>query len=646
MEFFAATRLGYAPIPVSQRMTTLPKDDAPRAPRTPGQPAEGAPDRGAAPVAPPAMRTPAQGIAAAVGARTPEPARAPTTGSVSLSPGTIVDGRYRVIRFLNQGGNGVVHEVEHLRTGRRLAMKSLVDDASAARLEQEARATSLMKNAHVVKITDMGPAPGARSVAPYLVMELLEGQSLRDLLDDAGQLPLELTVNIALQVCECLAEAHNRSVIHRDLKPENLFLLRSPWPNQYDVVVLDFGVMKIAGEGPIPKGSLTRTGSTVGTPYYMSLEQLRNSSAVDARADIYSLGVVLYECLAGRKPFVADTIGDLVYALCSGPPTPLARLRPDLPPDVCDAVMRSLKMNREDRQPSMTELGATLLPHGHPAFSLWLRAADSAPPANLTPMAALHEPMRPVAPVIAQVPTAIVPIAPIAPAPPTPDEGEGTTVTAVAPHREIEVEDSVTSDGQPTGKLHARQRHDRETPTEMYQASGSGSAFGDRDTPTRALPAPSLPDLESALARSGAAAPAGPQTLISADQAPTFRLEPPRFGAATERMLGQDSRAVQPIASGGASAASPPRFDAPVDPLLAAQKVEPRTTGTYSAVVPAAKPGWQVSLDKALTTVGGFVEDLARKVKAQPPPIRYAILATGALCVILLFVLFVVLVFR
>jgi serine/threonine-protein kinase len=625
-------------------------------------------------------------------------------GGSGLAPGAIVDGRYRVIRFLNQGGNGVVHEVEHLRTGRRLAMKSLVDDASAARLEQEARATALMKNAHVVKITDMGPAPGTRNIAPYLVMELLEGQSLRDLLDEAGQLPLELTVNIALQVCECLAEAHGRTVIHRDLKPDNLFLMKSAWPGQYDVVVLDFGVMKIAGEGPIPKGSLTRTGSTVGTPYYMSLEQLRNSSAVDARADIYSLGVVLYECLAGRKPFVADTIGDLVYALCSGPPTPLARLRPDLPPDVCDAVMRALKMNRDERQPSMAELGAALLPHGHPAFGLWLRAGEGTPPMSLTPMASLREaaprgvvptpaspmaavvpiarpaavtvatpapmspgapmsgpatsgPVTPASPLATMTAVAMVPSAPSAPAAkasPTPPKGEGTVVTAAPePRPAEEPEDAAdAADALPTGPIMMRSRDNRETPTEMYQAPAFG---GDRDTPTRALPAPSLPDLEAA-ARA-AQAPGPPE------RANTFRMEAPRFGAGTERMLGPDARVAQGVGQEAPSGAGAPdtlhsglRFDAPQEaPRFEMPKdaprfdaaIEPRKTGTHAAVAPPGdKPAWQQSLDKALATVGGFVEGLVRKVRAQPPPIQYAVLATVILAALLIVVLFIVLLAR
>src|SRR4029078_4316027 len=147
------------------------------------------------------------------------------------SPGTVIDGRYKIVRFIGQGGNGLVHEVEHIRTGRRLALKSLVDESGYGRLEQEARATCLMRNDHAVRITDMGRT---ESTGPFLVMELLEGQSLRALLEEAGEIPLQLWVNIALQVCECLTEAHGHGIIHRDLKPENIFLCESEWPGQYD----------------------------------------------------------------------------------------------------------------------------------------------------------------------------------------------------------------------------------------------------------------------------------------------------------------------------------------------------------------------------------------------------------------------------
>lgn len=295
----------------------------------------------------------------------------------SFRPGTIVDGRYRVLRLIGGGGNGLVHEVEHMRTGQRLALKSLLDPTMYQRLEQEARATSLLKSPRAVKIVDMGTSP---TDGPYLVMELLAGQSLRELLHDAGQLPLEMTINIALQVGECLAEAHAAGIIHRDLKPDNIHLAPGPKPNLYDVKVLDFGIVKIGQDAPVPGGSLTRTGSTVGTPYYMSLEQLRNPSGVDGRSDLYSLGVVLYESLSGRKPYDVDTIGDLVYALCSGPPTDLARLRPDLPPPVCRSVMRALGPERDERHESVVDLCRELAPFGDRSVAVWIDEPRAQPP--------------------------------------------------------------------------------------------------------------------------------------------------------------------------------------------------------------------------------------------------------------------------
>ncbi|MDC3958649.1 protein kinase [Polyangium jinanense] len=312
----------------------------------------------------------------------PEQAPADVQADVpAFRPGTIVDGRYRVLRLIGGGGNGLVHEVEHVRTGQRLALKSLLDPTTYQRLEQEARATSLLKSPRAVKIVDMGMS---QTEGPYLVMELLAGQSLRELLHEAGQLPLELTVNVALQVGECLAEAHTHGIVHRDLKPDNIHLGPGPSPGVYDVKLLDFGIVKIASDAPVPGGSLTRTGSTVGTPYYMSLEQLRNPSGVDGRSDLYSLGVVLYECLTGRKPYDADTIGDLVFALCSGPPTDIARLRPDLPQPVCKAIMRALAPDRDDRQGSVLELCRDLAPFGDRSLSAWMsepqRPAAPEPP--------------------------------------------------------------------------------------------------------------------------------------------------------------------------------------------------------------------------------------------------------------------------
>jgi serine/threonine-protein kinase len=529
-----------------------------------------------------------------------------------MAPGTVVDGRYKVVRTIGQGGNGMVYEVEHARTGRKLALKALLDETGFARLEQEARAASLMKNGHTAKIVDM--EPGGPTGA-YMVMELLEGQSLRGLLDDAGQLPLELTVNIALQVCECLHEAHGLGIIHRDLKPENVYLCASPWPGQYDVKVLDFGVMKIAdGGGAIPKSSLTRTGSTVGTPYYMSLEQLRNSSAVDARADVYSLGVVLYECLSGRKPYQADTIGDLVYALCSGPPTHLSRLRPDLPSEVADIVMRTLSANREDRPTSMIELAVALLAHGNPAFALWVKVNGKQPA------------LSPARPPSASLPDARASMpflepAPQAPPPPPAEPGPPLAPTMLAP-QQID-----------SGR--------RDTPTEMYvkgvhgapeeaesarsepgahPADRPGAVRDDRDTPTRAYNIDAAPRrvVETLKSPSGEAAPVGDPTLQ------THMLAPNTPAAKMTIRLGQ--------------VPEPP----PSAPMSAAPMSTPMPA---SSVLTPPKPAWQAKLDGLLIAIGRFGEAQMKRFREAPQNTQIiVVIVVGTVIILMLgFLLFLAL---
>jgi serine/threonine protein kinase len=296
---------------------------------------------------------------------------------LGLAPGSVVDGRYRVVRVIDLGGTGVVHHVEHVQTGRNLALKTLLDSANEGRLEQEARAASHLRNPHAVRVVDMGRAA---DVGSYIVMELLEGTNLRTLLDDAGQLPIELASSIALQVCECLDEAHAGGIIHRDLKPGNIHLTPS-FNSSYHVTVLDFGAVKLAGPAIgshlSPNEELTRVGSTVGTPFYMSLEQLRGNASVDAVSDVYSLSVVLYEMLAGTRPFQADTLGDLVYALVQTKPPSVAGVRPDLPPELADIVTRGLSPRREERPQSARDVARVLAPLADPSASNWLRAPVS-----------------------------------------------------------------------------------------------------------------------------------------------------------------------------------------------------------------------------------------------------------------------------
>jgi hypothetical protein len=380
--------------------------------------------------------------------------------TVGLAPGFVVDGRYRVVRVLDLGGTGVVHQVEHVVTGRRLALKTLIDPSNEARLEQEARAASHLRNSHVIRIVDMGKAP---QVGPYLVMELLEGTSLRALIDEAGQLPIDLVANVALQVCECLDEAHGAGIVHRDLKPGNIHLAPT-FGAHYHVTVLDFGAVKL--QGPeirsqiSPQEDLTRVGSTVGTPFYMSLEQLRGNASVDAVSDVYSLSVVLYEMLAGTRPFQADSLGDLVFALVQTPPPPLSSIRPDLPPDLAALIGRGLSSNRDDRPASAREVARALAPLGDGAYGLWLktapaRAGISAVPAVPAPAVARATPVgapaagsapqvapkhgapAPAAPAHGLPPQLAPQLAPLAPPPATPAVAPlavpGTAASSLAP---------------------------------------------------------------------------------------------------------------------------------------------------------------------------------------------------------------------
>ncbi|HEY4119082.1 MAG TPA: protein kinase [Byssovorax sp.] len=579
-----------------------------------------------------------------------------------LAPGTVIDGRYKVVKSLGQGGNGLVHEVEHVRTGRHLALKSLLDESGQGRLEQEARATCLLKNAHAARITDMG---SAAPVGPYLVMELLVGQSLRDLLDEAGQLPLELVANIMLQVCECLAEAHKHGIVHRDLKPENVFLSPSAWPGQHEVTVLDFGVVKIGSEGPIPHASLTRTGSTVGTPYYMSLEQLRNSSAVDARADIYALGVVAYECLSGRKPFQADTIGDLVYALCSGPPTDLARLRPDLPAEVTAVIMRALAMKKEDRPATTAELGAALIPHGNQAYGLWVRVDGKQPALAARPGAAPGKPAPPRGPkttaVMVPRPGAAIdtsrppgvpedpttnaqtipkPIFPMAPKPRPP--GVAAPLPQAAPAA-LWTDAALEGGPAPVDETTtgARPRHD--TPTEMFRkdehAAPEPPSGGDRDTPTRAIPAAAFQedarvDTQSLKPFAAADEPTGDLPGVFPPRAPVIGNRTMPMPADMKPLV-PDMAMLQTLPAQATAHASFP--DAQLPPHGAALQLA--QLPPPSSLDAPLKPGWQLALDRAVVQVSRSIDTSIAKFKASPPKTRALVLVCIASIAVFLVVL-------
>jgi serine/threonine-protein kinase len=292
---------------------------------------------------------------------------APTDPSVDALLGTTVDGRYVVKRVLGEGGTGTVYEVVHQSLSRPFAMKVLRrdvadDDSLATRFIQEARATAALKHPHIVSITDFGRLPDR---TPYFVMERLVGHTLAHVCKVGGQVALDRAVDIVLQVAGALAVAHEAGVIHRDLKPENLFLVGHTDDGpavRDDVRVVDFGAAKIAGATRI-----TKTGIVFGTPHYMSPEQA-SGQPVDHRADIYALGVIMYELFAGHLPFEGDTLMGVLTKHMFVPPPPFADAVRSPADDAARRLMgaletvtlRALEKKPEQRFQTMAALAAEL----------------------------------------------------------------------------------------------------------------------------------------------------------------------------------------------------------------------------------------------------------------------------------------------
>src|SRR5258708_16841365 len=282
-----------------------------------------------------------------------------------LHEGDLLAGKFRVERLLGSGGMGVVVEATHVTLKDRVALKFLrtpkfADQTAITRFLREAQAAARIKSPHVARVLDVGTL---ESGAPYIVMEFLEGTDLGTLLDREGVLPIETAAKYALQTCEALAAAHASNIVHRDIKPSNLFLTHGP-DREPLVKVLDFGISKML-DGTT-SGSITETQRAVGSPSYMAPEQMPSAKRVDARADIWSMGVVLYELLAGRAPFVADTIPEL-YALILDKvsrPTPLRTLRAELPEELEVIAERCLEKNADQRYVDIAELAAALAPFG------------------------------------------------------------------------------------------------------------------------------------------------------------------------------------------------------------------------------------------------------------------------------------------
>jgi serine/threonine protein kinase len=280
------------------------------------------------------------------------------SSSEASRSGEILSGKYRLERRLGRGGMGAVFEAWDLELDRRVAVKFLLREfldrpEVRARFAREAKATAGIESDHVVKVTERGVSEDG---TPFLVMEYLEGEDLRSLLEREERLPLQRVAELALQVCRGLERAHRRGVVHRDLKPENLFVVRAE-DGTDRCKILDFGVAKLE----TGTSGITRSGAQIGTLTYMPPEQLRGQ-AVDLRVDVYALGCVVYECLAGRPPHVGDEPHVVMTRILTEEPARLDVLRPGLPQELVQAVHRALDKDANGRQQSAAELGAALRP--------------------------------------------------------------------------------------------------------------------------------------------------------------------------------------------------------------------------------------------------------------------------------------------
>ncbi|MCA9574293.1 MAG: serine/threonine-protein kinase [Polyangiales bacterium] len=276
--------------------------------------------------------------------------------------GTVLADRYRVLRLLGEGGMGAVYEAEHTVIGRRVAVKVLhaqfaSESKVVKRFVNEARAAAMIGHPNILDCTDLGQADDG---SPFLVLELLTGRDLDEEIQQEGPMQVGRLVDIMLQTASALSAAHKKGIVHRDMKPDNIYLVEGG-PRDPHVKVLDFGISKFASHMATSPG--TAVGAAMGTPYYMAPEQLRDASAVDARADVYAVGVIMYQALTGRVPYMADSLAGLALQITTGDAPPLGMLRGNLPEGLEEVIATAMERDMDERYASMDELAEALRPY-------------------------------------------------------------------------------------------------------------------------------------------------------------------------------------------------------------------------------------------------------------------------------------------
>jgi eukaryotic-like serine/threonine-protein kinase len=339
--------------------------------------------------------------------------------------GKTIAGRYVLRGLIGHGGMGAVYEAEVIGLGKRFAIKFVdpefaTEETVVARFAREAKAMSTVESPHIVGVFDAGTEDGR----PYLVMELLRGEDLGQRLRRQARIPLGESMHIVAQVLKGLARAHAAGIIHRDLKPDNVFLVKGHTDPLF-VKIVDFGISKIerprANTTPL---ALTGRGTVLGTPFYMSPEQAQASSDVDARADLYSVGAILFECLTGRPPHTGESYEQVILSICMRDAPDVRAVDPKVPAPVAQFVARSLVRDREQRFSSAERMLAGL----HEVAPEERTRVPLDPPAAVTMMS-------PGTPATAKTQIGVAELAPISPRAPIPSQPDPAPATSVSlPH--------------------------------------------------------------------------------------------------------------------------------------------------------------------------------------------------------------------